>query len=143
MLYNILLSLVLFHNSVSTVNPNISNSKQQNPLIMTDSLLKQGFIDKFHVPRDAKAEFVSRMRSNINFIKTLNGFVKNEVYWRIDENGDLIFMTIVVWENAEVLKAAKKIVQDEYKRIGFNPAEFFQKLNIRLEREEYQEYSLN
>ena len=37
------------------------------------------FVDKFYIPKDAEEEFSQRMQYNRNFIKTLRGFIKDEV----------------------------------------------------------------
>lgn len=47
-------------------------------------------------------------------------------------------MTIAAWEGRDKLNEAKKPVQTEFKRIGFNPVEFYQQLNITMEREQYE-----
>ena len=97
------------------------------------------FIDKFFVPEKAKQEFMERVRINRNFIKTLPGFIEDTAYERTDEHGNLIFITIAVWENEEALKKAKEAVQAEYKKQGFDLAAMFERLNITMDRGIYQE----
>ncbi len=101
--------------------------------------MKQFFIDKFTIPKSAREEFVQRMNLNRNFIKNLPGFIQDTVYERSDENGNIIALTIAVWENEEAIKKAKEAVQKEYKRIGFNPEEMLTRLNILMDREIYKE----
>ena len=97
------------------------------------------FIDKFLVPEKAKQEFMERVNINRNFIKTLPGFIEDAAYERTDEYGNLIFITIAVWENEDALKKAKEAVQAEYKKQGFDPAAMFERLNITMDRGTYQE----
>jgi hypothetical protein len=59
------------------------------------------------------------------------------VYEQTDENENLIIITIATWQNQTCLDNAKSAVQAEYKRIGFHPAEFYQRLNIKMERGVY------
>ena len=101
--------------------------------------MKQIFIDTFIVPEQSKQEFLERVHINRNFIKQLEGFIKDEAYERTDENGNLIYMTIAVWENQAVLRKAKESVQAEYKKQGFNILEMFDRLNIVMERNIYKE----
>jgi heme-degrading monooxygenase HmoA len=101
--------------------------------------MKKIFIDTFIVPEKSKQKFLERVSINRNFIKHLNGFIKDDAYERTDENGNLIYMTIAVWENEAVLKKAKESVQAEYKKQGFNIAEMFERLNIVMERNIYKE----
>lgn len=97
------------------------------------------FIDKFWVPEKAKEEFITGMNYNRNFIKGLSGFVYDKVYEHIADVGSYVIITIAVWENEEALNRAKSSVQAEYKRVGFHPEEFMERLNIKMERATYRE----
>ena len=97
-------------------------------------------IDKFLIPTGAIQEFYERMNYNRSFIKKLPGFVRDAAYIKTDDKGNLICVTVAVWQNEAALNNAKELVQAEYKRIGFNPAEFFQRWNINPERAIYHEY---
>lgn len=98
------------------------------------------FVDKFFIPKSATEEFIQRMQYNWDFIKQLPGFIKHEVIVYNDTNGDLILMTIAVWKNQEYLDNAKTLVQTEYKKTNFNPKEFMERLNIKMERQMYKTY---
>jgi heme-degrading monooxygenase HmoA len=119
------------HAQTAIVNSHTESKKSE--------AMKQIFIDKFIVPEKSKQEFLERVRINRNFIKHLNGFIKDDAYERTDENGNLIYMTIAVWENEAVLKKAKETVQAEYKKEGFNISEMFERLNIVMDRNIYKE----
>ncbi len=95
------------------------------------------FIDRFFVPADSKEEFFKRMAINRNFIKELPGFLGDEVYQRLDENGNLVCITVAKWQNETFLEDAKKAVQQLYKKEGFNPAEMFQRMGITVDRAVY------
>lgn len=98
------------------------------------------FVDKFFIPKNAIEEFTQSMQYNRNFIKSLPGFIKDEVITYSDTNGDLILMTTAVWENQDYLDKAKIAVQAEYERIHFNPKELIERLNIKMERQLYTRY---
>jgi len=115
----------------TTINSEIELKKSET--------MQQIFIDKFIVPEKSKQEFLERVRINRNFIKHLNGFVNDNAYERIDENGNLIYLTIAVWKNETVLKSAKEAVQAYDKKEGFNISEMFARLNITMERNIYKE----
>ncbi len=102
--------------------------------------MKQIFIDKFIVPQKSKQEFLERVHRNRNFIKNLNGFINDEAYERTDENGNLIFVTIAIWENEKFLKKAKEAVQAAYKKEGFDINKMFARLNIIIERNIYKKF---
>jgi len=134
----ILLSVLLF---VSTVSKGQSGENAKTVIKKTDSAMnKQILIDKFFVPGNSIEEFSQRMNYNRSFIKKLSGFIKDEVYQQIDEEGNLTIITVAIWENQESLSNAKNAVQAEYKRIDFNPADFYQRLNIIMERGIYNEW---
>jgi len=97
------------------------------------------FIDKFLVPVKAKEAFMERVKINRSFIKTQPGFIEDHTYKRTDENGNLIFITMAVWENEEFVKKAKEVVQAEYKRQGFNMPQFLEQLHITMDRGLYKE----
>ena len=105
--------------------------------------MKQVLIDKFFVPKDALEEFTSRMNYNRNFIKGITGFLGDTVYKRTDENGDLVIVTIAVWKDDNSIARAKDAVQNEYKRTGFDLPALITRLNIKMDREIYQEFNYN
>lgn len=97
------------------------------------------FIDKFIVPENAKQEFMERVRINRNFIKKLPGFIEDAAYERTNDEGNVVFITVAVWENETALQNAKEAVQATYKKEGFNPAEMLERLNITIDRGTYTE----
>jgi hypothetical protein len=96
------------------------------------------FIDKFFVPKNSIDEFKQKMNYNRNFISNLKGYVKGDAFEQIDREGNFTVITIAVWENQEYPDKAKVLVQAEFNRINFNPVEFYQCLNVKLERGLYQ-----
>lgn len=102
--------------------------------------MKQIFIDKFIIPKNAIDEFISRMGYNRNFIKNIPGFIKDSVYQSKDENGNLLIITVAEWKDEASLRNVKKLVQAEYKKIGFDPVKMTTMLNIKMERGIYNEF---
>jgi predicted ester cyclase len=98
------------------------------------------FVDKFIIPKNARGEFIQRMQANRNLIKSIPGFIKDEVIAYEDANGNLTLMSIAVWQNQGFLDKAQQLVEAEYKKINFKPAEFTERLNIKMERETYKAY---
>jgi len=96
--------------------------------------MKQVLIDKVTVPANSKEEFLPRMNMSREFVKKQPGFIKDEFFEQTDEHGDLIYITIVVWENEEAFDKARHAVQAEYQREGFDLPGFCKRLNIKLER---------
>ena len=92
------------------------------------------FVDTFVIPAYVNDEFMKRVKINREFIKKLPGFVEDAAFERKDGNGNIIFMTIAVWENEQAVQNAKEAVQAEYNREGFDPAELLRRLNITMDR---------
>jgi len=96
-------------------------------------------VDEFVVPVKAEKEFMERMKINRELIQTLPGFVEDMVYQRTDEQGNLVVLTIAVWQNHEAINKAKELVQAEYIKQGFDISEMTQRLNITMRRGIYKE----
>ena len=101
--------------------------------------MKQIFIDQFIVPATAQHEFKERMKVNRDFIKKLEGFIEDRAFERYDEQGNLICITTAIWQNEDVLQKAKEAVQQLYQQHGFDMKAMLQRLNIKMERNTYQE----
>lgn len=129
----VLLIGVLTFAQVKT-NQSFTNSKKENKI---DTTARQIFIDKFLIPEKAIQEFKERSKINISLITKQPGFIKEEAYERFDEQGNLIYITIVVWQNDDAIKKAKAAVQAEFKKQGFNPMEMMERLHITLDRGTY------
>lgn len=80
------------------------------------------------------------MKYNRNFIKNLSCFITDYVFSREVQNNNLELVTVAIWKDKESLDNAKNWVQEEYKRIGFDPQSFIQELNITMERKQYNAY---
>lgn len=119
--------------TILTTGANGQSNKIKNNNIMK----RQVLIDKFFIPENSTDEFLPRMSNNRSFIKKLPGFIKDEVYKQTDEEGNLTIITIAIWKDQESIDNAKSAVQAEYKSTGFNPAVFYQRLNIKMERGTY------
>ena len=92
------------------------------------------FIDKFFVPAAAINEFKERVHINRELIKKLPGFIEDAAYEYTDKDGNLIFITVALWQNSEVLNNAKEAVQAQYKKEGFDAPAMFKRLGITADR---------
>jgi len=120
-----------------TVFSQNNNNTPMEALTSSKIETQQFFIDKFIVPQNAKREFIERMNVNRNFIKNLPGFIEDNVYERTDEHGNLIIVTVAMWENEDAIKNAKGAVQALYQKEGFDMQGFLKRLNIVIDRGQY------
>lgn len=97
------------------------------------------FIDKFLVPAAGIAEFRERTRINRSLLRTLPGFIHDNAYEYLDGKGNLICVTVAVWENRDAVDKAKQAVQAEYRKEGFDMPAMLKRLNIQMDRGIYTE----
>lgn len=95
------------------------------------------FMDRFTVPQKSLATFISRMNNNRLFVSKLPGYKRGEAFQTTDNHGNATIITIAVWQNEDFLKEAKQLVQTEHIRAGFDPMEFYKRLDIQMEREAF------
>ena len=95
------------------------------------------FVDHFIVPESAYAEFMEKVKYNRNYIKALPGFIKDEMMVKEGGADHVDLMTVAVWQSQKHMEEAKKLVQEEYQRINFNPAEFTRQHGITMDRQIY------
>jgi steroid delta-isomerase-like uncharacterized protein len=108
-----------------------------NQLANTNHSGRVSLIDRFFVPKNSIAEFIERMNNAESLVESQPGLMSSHRYDQHDDKGNLIVVTVATWADKESLEQARSAVHSEFKRIGFNPAEFYQRLNIRLERGAY------
>ena len=104
---------------------------------------KQIFIDKFKVPKIAIEDFKKRINLSMSIVSKQTGFVRNEAYENLNDDGSLDYLTIVIWESAEALKNSKPKVKEEYDKLGFKPEEMMESFHISRERSIYTEVKNN
>lgn len=97
------------------------------------------FIDKFIVPAAGVKELFDRMKINRELIKTLPGFIRDVAYTHQDNDNNQVVVTIAVWENKARFEEARAVVQESYRKEGFDMAGMLKRLNITLDRGVYQE----
>jgi heme-degrading monooxygenase HmoA len=91
-------------------------------------------IDKITVPPSAVAAFAEKSGYIRNILRQQLGFVKDEAFQQKDENGHLMVITIVTWENQKHLDNAKIFIQAHMKKAKINMPEFLTQNGIVIER---------
>ncbi|UYQ94327.1 hypothetical protein MKQ68_04380 [Chitinophaga horti] len=92
------------------------------------------FIDKFIVPKASVTAFIKQVEINRRFIAQLPGYIRGEAFESSDSESNVTIITIAVWQNQQLLDDAKLSVQQEFKRLGFDPVPFYQRLQVQVER---------
>ena len=91
-------------------------------------------IDRFVVPPAGQQEFLERMALNRRFLRTQPGFQGDQAYGYTDGAGNLVCITVALWENQASVDQAKAAVQQAYQREGFDTKAMMQRLHIQMDR---------
>ncbi|MDB5092242.1 MAG: antibiotic biosynthesis monooxygenase [Candidatus Eremiobacteraeota bacterium] len=90
-------------------------------------------IDKFVVPADVLPTLMERVRRSQRLLNAIPGCRQNLVLTQTGNAGEVNLMTLVEWESADAVNAAKAVVQETYAQEGFDPASFLQSLGVRMD----------
>jgi heme-degrading monooxygenase HmoA len=91
-------------------------------------------VDKFAVPADALPAFLARVKWVDQLLAQMPGCRQNLVLTQAGESGsEFNVTTIVEWESAEAMAAAKARAQRRYAEEGFDPAAFMRRVGVRAD----------
>ena len=91
-------------------------------------------VDKFAVPADALSAFLARVKWVDRVLAEMPGCRQNLVLTQAGEaSSEFNVTTIVEWESAEAMSAAKARVQWRYAEEGFDPAAFMRRVGVRAD----------
>ncbi len=94
-------------------------------------------IDKFQVPAAAQTEFLQKVQTTHALLKTLPGFQQDLILVQTGGPGSFNIVTLVVWENAAALQAARPVVMASQQASGFDPHALFERLGIQADLANY------
>ncbi len=87
-------------------------------------------IDRFTVPAPAAAAFLDRVHRIQLLLDPQPGCRQNLVLTQTGEAGAMRVITVVEWESAAAMSAARAWVQQRYAEEGFDPAAFMRQLGV-------------
>ncbi|MGE3285584.1 MAG: hypothetical protein AB7J32_05705 [Pseudonocardia sp.] len=90
-------------------------------------------VDTFVVPDDAREEFWGNVRRTHAVLREQAGFVDDVLLETPSAQGRFHAVTIVGWESAEHLPAARAAVATMHRARGFDAAAFFARAGIRAD----------
>jgi heme-degrading monooxygenase HmoA len=94
-------------------------------------------VDKFVVPAHAREEFVSKVQTTHELLRTLPGFVQDFVLEQSSGPGEFNMVTIVEWDSVEAIEPARAAVLAKHQEMNFNPQEMFARLGIKADLGNY------
>jgi hypothetical protein len=90
----------------------------------------QLLLDSYHVPAEARAEFVAGVQRSVSFLEALPGFRAHLAFEKVSGDSAFNIITIAVWQSREAVANAVGQVQAYYNRIGYDPRETVTRLGI-------------
>ena len=90
-------------------------------------------VDKFFVPDAAREEFIGRVRTTHEALRTVPGFLQDFVLEQASGPSEFNFITIVEWAGSESVETAKATVAARHKEMNFNVQEFLVRLGIKAD----------
>jgi heme-degrading monooxygenase HmoA len=96
-------------------------------------------IDRFVVPAEALPIFMERLRFTQQTLDTVPGCKQNLVLQQDGNPGEFNIITLVEWNDADAMTAAKATMQAKYAAEGFDPAAFIQKLGVQADMGVYRD----
>lgn len=96
-------------------------------------------VDKFVVPDRAREEFMSKVRTMHELLRSLPGFLQDFVLEQSAGLGEFNFVTMVEWDSVESIENAKAAVMARQKEMNFNPPEMFARLGIKADLGNYRQ----
>jgi heme-degrading monooxygenase HmoA len=94
-------------------------------------------IDTFIVPETAMDELLSECRRSASIIRTLPGFVEGYIFEKVTGESTNNVVTTAVWESEEALANAQAAAKAAFQKIGFNPKEIIERLQVQMQRAIY------
>jgi hypothetical protein len=94
-------------------------------------------VDKFAVPAEGRAAFLEKVAQTHALLRQQQGFVRDLIMEQESGPGTFNFVTLVEWSAPEVVEHVAPAVAALHKSMGFNPAEFMQKLGIKADIANY------
>lgn len=96
-------------------------------------------LDRFTVPAGAHAEFLARVRQTHELLRAQPRFVRDVLLEKPADDGDTTLVTLVEWQDADAVPAARAVIQAWQTREGFSPPELIARLGIVADLGEYRE----
>lgn len=96
-------------------------------------------VDKFIVPSQARSEFIAKVFTTHELLRTLPGFLEDSVLEQTSGTGEFNFVTIVKWDSPEAIENAKPLVMAKHEEMKFDSREMFARLGIKADIANYKQ----
>jgi heme-degrading monooxygenase HmoA len=90
-------------------------------------------IDRFIVPAASEIEFLNTVAETNSVFDAMAGCVQRHVLKQQRSSSEAVFLTVVEWESVEAIQKAREAVVIKHAKMGLDPQEMFQRLNIQAD----------
>jgi len=94
-------------------------------------------IDTFTVPEAARAELEAAMHRNMDFIRTLPGFLGHAAFEKRAGPASFDLVTVAAWESAAALERAGHAVRAHWEAIGLDLPAALARWGVTMERGDF------
>ena len=94
-------------------------------------------VDSFVVPAAAKAEFVAQVHRTHELLRTLPGFVQEQLLEQDSSSEACRIVTLVEWSGADALESARAEVMKFRAREGTDPRQLMARLGVQADLGEF------
>jgi hypothetical protein len=95
-------------------------------------------VDKFIVPAAARQEFLAKVRTTHELLRSLPGCTQELVLEQTSGPGSYNYVTVLGWSDMAAIEAAKIAAQKLHAKTDFHPQEMFNRLGIQADLGNYQ-----
>ncbi|MET0355801.1 MAG: antibiotic biosynthesis monooxygenase [Cellvibrio sp.] len=94
-------------------------------------------LDKFIVPHNSRQEFLAKVNEIHTVLRSQAGFVQDFLLEQPLNDEAFNLVTLIEWEDASYIDAARSAVMTLHKNSGFNPQDAMARLGIKADMGTY------
>jgi heme-degrading monooxygenase HmoA len=100
-------------------------------------------VDRFVVPAQARDTFLAEVRTTLELVRTLPGYLHDLVVEQPSDGGRFDLVTVVEWDSTASIENAEAAVKARHGQRHFDPQERFAELGIETDMARYEEVAVD
>ena len=100
-------------------------------------------VDRFVVPAQARDTFLAEVRTTLEFVRTLPGYLHDLVVEQPSDGGRFDLVTVVEWDSPASIEKAEAEVKARHGQRRFDSQERFAKLGIEADMARYEQVAVD
>jgi antibiotic biosynthesis monooxygenase (ABM) superfamily enzyme len=99
--------------------------------------------DRFVVPAQARDTFLAEVRTVLELVRTLPGYLHDLMVEQPSDGGRFDFVTVVEWDSPASIENAETEIEARHRQRHFDPQERFAELGIEADMAHYEEVAVD